>query len=350
MAVYESKITDAKDYEQVSDYLFDLNERIKYYFMALTPEDNFTFEALTDFNAKGEKVGILEETKDGIQAVIANWEQQTSAQIQIFFNRIGLLVNTGQVTAQLNLESDNIYIQGDRLKISGENLSLTLAGDLVFRGEVIADLGDIGGWFIAGGEDQKYIGGTSNSKITTDKLDSDYEMDFNEVLVHGDTDLSNSEISISGTVIETDKSTILEDGVEAYEIDCHTYEVVAGTTRAYEEINANGQISCATCYTSADGSTWSDRRLKKDIEDLTYEEAAGILSYAQSFTYDRKDTGHHEAGFMAQDLRLCEEELDRKYGLTSERNGLYTVSYKALIPMLVKELQRQEAELDELSK
>ena len=346
MAVYESRITDTADYEKVSDYMWDLNERLKFYFGALTPEDNFTLEAYQKYMQKGESVSVFERTEEGLQNIIGNFRDETYSQIQLFEDHIGLLVSTGGVTAALNVETKDINLKGDRLKINGENINLTLAGDLMFRGEVIADLGDIGGWFIAGGEDQRYIGGTKDSRITVDVLDSDEVMSFNEVRVHGPTDLSRSEISLSGAIIETDKDTIFEDGFDGYSIDCHTYMVVCGAARAYSSVNANGQITCATCYTSEDGSTWSDERLKKDIQGISEDEAERILSYADPYVYDRIDTLEHQAGFMAQDLILADP--DGTYGLTSKKNGLYMVSYKALIPFLVKELQKQTREIEDI--
>lgn len=346
MAVYESRVTDARGFEQVSDYLFDLNERIKYYFQALTPEDNFTFEAYQSYRQNGVTVGIFEQTENGLQNTISDYSEETYSQVQLFNEHIGMLVNKGGVTAALNIESEDINIKGDRLQITGSNLNLTLDGDLLFRGEVIADLGDIGGWFIAGGEDQKYIGGTSDSKITVDSLESDEEMSFNDVNVHGPTDLSRSDIELSGAIIETDKSTIFEDGFSGWSIDCHTYMVVCGAARAYTEVNVNGQITCATCYTSADGSTWSDARLKKDIKDISLEESKKVLTAADPFIYDRIDTKEHQAGFMAQDLVMADPE--RMYGIWNKRNGFYQVSYKALIPFLVKELQQQTKEIEEI--
>lgn len=348
MSVYESRIIDAKGYEQVSDYLWDLNERIKYYFSALTPDDNFTEEAYQEYLQKGSKLSLLEETEKGYQNIISDFDEGTYTQVQTFYEEISLLVNKGEVTAALNIEADNINIKGDRLRIRGDNLKLSLDGDLEFHGEVIAELGDIGGWFIAGGEDQKYLGGTKDSLITVDTLESDYELYFNDVKVHGDTDLSNSSISLSGAAIETDKRTIFEDGFKAFVLDCNSYTVTCGAARSYGEIRANGQITCATCYTSADGSTWSDARLKKDIKDITLDESREFLEYAVPFTYERRDTGRHEAGFMAQDLIMAEKDIGIKYGVTSERNGLYTVSYKALIPFLVKELQKQTEDIEEI--
>ena len=344
MAVYESRLTDARGYEEVSDYLWDLNERIKYYFMALTPDDNFTEEAYQQYLQKGKDLLILEETKEGLQTTIASLENSTNSQLSLFSDRISLCVNKGEVSAQLNIEPDSIDIKGDRLQIIGDTLNLNTNGDLKFEGEVIAESGEIGGWYIAGGEGQKYLGGSNDSRITVDSLESEEDLSFHDVAVHGASDLSGSEISLVGAIVETDKSTIFEGGFSGVSMDCHTYPVVCGAARAYEEITAHGQITCRTCYTSADGSTWSDRRLKKDIKDLSLEESEEILSHADPYSYDRIDIEKHQVGFIAQDLILSDP--DGEYGLTSERDGKYTVSYKALIPFLIKELQQQTREID----
>ena len=346
MAVYEDKITTAAGYEEVSDYLWDLNERIKYYFMALDPEDNFDADAYQKYLQKGENVAILEETNKGLQSTIAKLSDDTHSQIQQFFDEIALRVSKGEVTAALNLESDSIQITGDRLKITGQDLSLTTAGDLIYRGEVIAESGDIGGWLIVGGDGQGYLGGTTDSRITVDAIESDEDLSFNDVDVHGNSDLSGADISLTGAIIETDKSTIFEDGVDAVNIDAHTYEVVCGAARVYNEVVANGQITCRTCYTSADGSTWSDARLKDDISELTNEDREKILKAARAVVYDRIDTGDHQVGFIAQDL--IDADPDRIYGITSKKGEYCAVSYKTLIPFLVSEIQKQTKAIDEL--
>ena len=110
------------------------------------------------------------------------------------------------------------------------------------------------------------------------------------------------------------------------------------------------------------GNEWvvSDRRLKKDVEDV--KEAAAIIRKLQPRTYHYRSTEFQtlglaeekQFGFVAQELEEVLPELVATTRLRTgiDNNGSYTteefkvVNYKELIPVVVRAMQEQEERLN----
>ena len=78
MALFkENPVNSIKDYEEVLDYLFLLDENLKNTFGALDPEDNFDYESLQKYHEKNEKVDVVGTSKGhGFSGVIKRWNQR----------------------------------------------------------------------------------------------------------------------------------------------------------------------------------------------------------------------------------------------------------------------------------
>lgn len=332
MAVFESRLTDTRDYERVNDYLFDLSERLKIYFRTLTPEDNFSPEAYLKYEEKNGKIAVLEKTTDGLQTDYENLEKETKSQLQILDDKISLKVTKGDLTNQLNLEPGDIKLSGNRLEISGENLNLDGDGNLMYRGEVIATAGRIAGFEIEPSKSDpntKLLSGSNTSKIKAESVSSDDWLSFDEATVSGGADFSNAEIGLDGSSIESDKSTI-------------------GTARAYNDLVADGQVTCKSCYTQRDGKTWSDRRLKEGIREISETEATVFVMGLKPCTYHFHGETKIAAGFIAQDIEELEKAAGAEYGLVRKKDGKLMLRYAGLIPFLTAVLRRQQREIREL--
>jgi hypothetical protein len=129
-------------------------------------------------------------------------------------------------------------------------------------------------------------------------------------------------------------------------IDFHLHgSNVDYSTRIYA--NSNGGLSC-----SGNFSPGSSRKIKKNIEDISQEEADKILLLRPvKFDYKRSSKNdQEETGFIAEEVyeiypNLTVPEEGEEGSSTFNPMGL---KYEEIIPYLVKVCQRQQNEIDEL--
>jgi hypothetical protein len=108
-----------------------------------------------------------------------------------------------------------------------------------------------------------------------------------------------------------------------------------------ENTNASGWAGYFDGKVFASGGfTPSDARLKKEIADLPRGLTAVTSLRAVSFKWKDQSRGTgNQIGFMAQDLqKLVPEVVDE-----DAKSGMLSVNYPALVPVLVKAVQEQQA-------
>ena len=93
----------------------------------------------------------------------------------------------------------------------------------------------------------------------------------------------------------------------------------------------------------------SDRRLKEGIvslSDTALDFIRGLKPVSFSYKADKK----HSIGFIAQDVINLQDSLGTVYPLieTIPRSNMYRLNYEHFIPIIVKALQLQQAEIDSL--
>lgn len=343
MAVITGENTNVHDLKQINDTLYAIHEKLKYYFMNLDPEDNFSPEALLKYQANDKQIAILELTEDGVVSTYGNLEENISSQIQVLYDRINLKVDTGDVTNQLNLEPGALNITGNRLEIYGGNITLDANNNLTFRGEIEATTGNIAGWTI----NNNQIIGSNTSRITCSTLSMTDWIDLDKVVVNGNTDFSGAAIAIRESPVDTDKTTIFLNGFETMDIIAYRSEVVAGACRVYGDVDVSGQVTCRSCYTSADGRTWSDARLKEDVCEIKEEEAASFLQNLNPYAYNMKETGLRSCGFISQDVEAIQDHAGKDYGLI-RTDKFKRLNYNGILTFLLKALQMQTKKIGEL--
>lgn len=341
MAVITSESANVHDLKQINDTLYSIHEKLKYYFMNLDPEDNFSPEAFLKYQEKNGKAAIIEKTSEGIQSTYADLEQNVASQIRVLNNQIVLKVDTGDVTNQMNLEPDALRISGNRLEIYGGNITLDSNNNLTFRGEIQATAGSIAGWTITENE----ITGAAGSRIICTNVETSEWISLRTVRVNGNSDFSGSDIRLQESPIETDKTTIFLNGFETMAILAYQSTVVCGTCTVQGNVDVSGQITCRTCYTAADGRTWSDARLKENIESITEEEAEDFVMALKPYSYDLRSTGRRSCGFIAQDIEEIQRKSGRDYGLVRE-DGYLRLNYTGIIPFLIRMIQKQTGALN----
>ena len=85
----------------------------------------------------------------------------------------------------------------------------------------------------------------------------------------------------------------------------------------------------------------SDSRLKKNIEVI--ENPIEKIQNLSGYTYDRTDINIHQLGVIAQEVEQVIPEA-----VSEDDNGMKSVSYNQLIPLLIEAIKEQQKEIDEL--
>jgi len=91
---------------------------------------------------------------------------------------------------------------------------------------------------------------------------------------------------------------------------------------------------------ASQGFTSSDARLKKDVADLSYglRDLAALRPVTFKWKDPNRGDGRH-LGFLAQELQKVVPEIVDK----DAKTGMLAVDYPALVPLLVKAMQEQQA-------
>lgn len=93
-------------------------------------------------------------------------------------------------------------------------------------------------------------------------------------------------------------------------------------------------------------STRSDKRLKKNIKDISYQEANNIINNIQGCTYDWKnklENKSSEVGFIAQDIEKILPNV-----VNEDNNGYKSIEYQKIIPYLVETIKGLEKKVNNL--
>jgi hypothetical protein len=131
-------------------------------------------------------------------------------------------------------------------------------------------------------------------------------------------------------------------------------QVIIGTEGAANlvmdnnEIQARNNGAAADLYLQTEGGNVrvggavvhaSDRRLKRDIEDISYGLKEILQLEAKEYFWKGKTQDHKSLGLIAQDVNEIIKNVVT-YNLEEDKYG---VSYTELIPVLIKAIQEQEA-------
>lgn len=155
---------NSMDTKELTGYLYQLNEQLKYMFNNLTPEDNYSNQALQKYLEDEKRVASLKFDLDGLKVEVSDFEKNTNAKFEVTDSKIDMKVTKGTVSSEISLESGQVTISGNRLVVNSTNFKLDASGNATFSGNVkgAAITGSRirckGGAFEAN-EDEVYIGG-----------------------------------------------------------------------------------------------------------------------------------------------------------------------------------------------
>ena len=97
-----------------------------------------------------------------------------------------------------------------------------------------------------------------------------------------------------------------------------------------------------TTTIAGDLSINSDARLKANIVSLGSTLAKLLQIDGKSYTMKKDESEKQKIGLLAQDIEKVFPEL------VSESNGIKSVNYQGLVPVLINALKEQQAEIDRL--
>ena len=113
------KFDEKSDIEKVTKYLHKLNENLEYMFNNITPEDNYSSNALIRHIQEGDKVAEIAISVDGITQSVADANKNIS-QIKTTVKDIELnMIHKGNIISSINLSTEGVAISGDKINLEG---------------------------------------------------------------------------------------------------------------------------------------------------------------------------------------------------------------------------------------
>ena len=136
----------------------------------------------------------------------------------------------------------------------------------------------------------------------------------------------------------------LRAGTAVIEGDLHMNggTIYAGDVQA-SSVGA-GTVECGNLY--CQNPPWtsiyddSDRRLKKNIEDINGKDALAFILALNPKSYTLKKDNRDALGFIAQDMQEVMRKLNVEYPLIKKRdNGMLSLNYQNLIALIISAIQ-----------
>jgi hypothetical protein len=283
---------------------------------------------------KGKSAKII-KTVEEVSATVTDLEAQTSAQIKVVSDKIAAEVK--RATDQDVELAGSISILAGQIeqKVSYNNLVASINLEANKAGSVITFKA---GHFIFDGEnfrvDAAGAGALAKGKFTWDSAGN---LEATGLKLNGTANTS----TIGANVINCNHLEV-QDALE-----CGSGMTVSGPATFNGYMYAN-RISCFSIYSEMAQSTWSDKRLKKGIRDISPETAREITLGLKSVSYRTKYSGTRSMGYVAQDVVELLHTLGVDLPLTDRYNGYLAIQYQNMIPLLSGTDQAQQKEIDEL--
>lgn len=348
MAAIDTSTGNVKDLKEVKDTLYSISERLKYYFKNLSLEDNFEADMYLSFQQDDKNMSALEIKADGLSSDYLDLKNETASKLALLDSGITAAVSKGDLVNQINLEPDTLRISGNRLILSGSNISLDENNNLSVSGNITATSGKIAGWDISG----RYMNGGSAAKIKCKSFSNANEIYLDRIYVSGtpgSTNLSFCNIAGGGAYIYMNDSTTWNDEFTM------GHAIVGGDVRCgiligADRINVTGTVYAPNgCYSKKSGSTYSDRELKEGIAELNSSDTKLMVDSLKPVRFRWKDSKAADVGFIAQDVLEIEGQMEGRYDLVEEMDGYLTLDYIGVMIFLLNKLNEQTVKIDELT-
>ena len=231
-----------------------------------------------------------------------------------------------------NLETGDMVISGRLNAASGTFKGELQAASGTFSGALQAATGSFSGAInggsiaIGGDQSQPVFSVDSNGKVTMRLFD--LEGTGNAATIG--CSVLNAEYIRGGTVVIEGDLDMNGGTINAGDIEAST--VGAGT------------VECGNLY--CQNPPWtsiyddSDRRLKKNVEDINGKDALAFILALNPKSYTLKKDNRDALGFIAQDIQKVMRKLNVEYPLIKKRdNGMLSLNYQNLIALIISAIQ-----------
>lgn len=359
-----------EEIEKVKALLLQNQKIIRYASENVSLESSFTEDFVKEYKELRGKISEYEISLEGIRYRIKGIENEIESNVKLLSDKISLSVKKIDIVKELNTElsiGKGIKLQGERFKVDTERFKVNEEG-IQFKGEVNATTGKLGGFLISGnaliGAPNTSIGaGTINTAYMTMTGASAENIDCNPDNVQGKrvvwtsnrtidkdakTETTTSfkgEMNISGTVhaIYGWNQQLDPDG-EPHGTEFNFHFENINVTQNCSLMGKDGSVTlanrarCSEIISNKAGDSWSDRRLKENIQEIDGEKVIELFRKITPVTYTLKKNGENGTGYIAQDLKKALEECGL-CGIVEENNGYLGVRYGELIPLRIKMIQ-----------
>lgn len=340
--------------EKVKSYLYRLTEQLKYTFSNLDPEENFDERAKLIYAATQQKQAELEVTVDGIRASFNDYEKDVEAMIQVTVDGISQqYVTRDGVAAAINLNDQGVKIQGTKISLEGV-VTANQYFKILADGSMAAVNGSFSGAITVGGS------GNSSGSITVKDANNQTIGTWNNngIGIYGGNiaigkdagaSVANFIVDANGHVhcryLEIDGTTNT-GSIGCYALSCVGLNVDGNAHVDYT-------IDCSTLEAVSVVATYgpwndSDRRLKKDIDDIDGKQALRFIKALRPTSFRFKKDEERGVGFIAQDVEdaMCEAGIDLPLVQKTDR-GYLAVNYGGFAAPIVAALQEILKEREE---
>lgn len=280
-------------------------------------EKNFIFELaentqkLTGQIDEVEKTAysLIEKNDREIRLLVKNLKDNTEASISIMSNQISNKVSKGNVSSELNIEPDRIYMRSNRLVIDSDQFKLDEWGNAYFTGTLQAGV-SISSPVITGGVIRgtkiTNIDGSSEASIQDGRLvlssnGRGVSISFSgntlylggydtNVKINGNLEVSNSQLPLRNTATDIVASQNNNDNI-----------VFLNTSG-----NSNGACCGWVKEKIAQNKSSSDERIKTNISDMDFAIYADRYQKLRPVTFEYKDGCNlkgKSCGFIAQEVQ-----------------------------------------------
>ena len=342
--------------KDVKNRILMINEDIRKNLLSLDLEDSMSAEEYTTFKDTETLTAELTEDADGLRLAIKNLETQVEDSLQISEEKIALKVKKADAVTELNVENDQLTFTTKEFIVDTPNFKVNSSGCYV-NGTIYANSLTAAGWSVSGntingGESAIITGGNISAKTATCKYVEAKTFDLNADNLLHDVNISKSQWVVGdmngvrtrfvGSMHLMEYECNCNGGLESTngDIFCSRFRLVYDSS--YTK-NRN-IIECDTMI--AKDSTYSDARLKENVTDISDTQAAALIKL-RPVGYKLKSTGKRAAGLIAQEVLKLKDEIGSDV-LIGENKGYYTLCYTQLIPLMIKQIQLNNAKLERI--
>lgn len=252
---------------------------------------------------------ILKRTVEEVSNELTDLEKETTSKFTQTAEQISLMVKKGDVTSQINSElkvtGNTIELTTGHFTINAKNMKVDSQGNATFSGTV-------SGASIVGGSINI---GSGNFTVSSS----------------GIVEAKNAKITAatlnSTGIIYAERGMVCNGEIEA-------------------DIGSIEQISTRSIYCTGMvyGGGWteiSDRREKRDIQDIPPDTCIDVIKRLKPVAYTLIDNGIRGTGFIAQDVKEISDEMNLDYQLVSylSEHKRYGIEYKNYISFLTGAVQ-----------